>query len=97
MDQTNKIYKILSEMGLTKSQYDFSANWLGQSRSYYSVVKTRRRRPSIKSLMILYLKLNVVHAKLMVSESTRPLNFAADRLAKASALIWKQVQSQSLA
>lgn len=53
MEEVERAYKTLRELGLVKSQYDFSERWLGQCQSYYSATKARGSEPSIRSLLFL--------------------------------------------
>jgi hypothetical protein len=57
------IYGELRDMWLVESQYEFSRFWLGQSRSYMSCAKARRRRPSLLVLMRLSQRLTSISAK----------------------------------
>ena len=47
------IYDELKELNLCKSAYDFSVDYLGRDRSYYSVLKATDKEPSIEALVIL--------------------------------------------
>lgn len=53
MDEVEHAYQTLRELGLVKSQYDFSERWLGQCQSYYSATKSRGREPSVRSMLFL--------------------------------------------
>ncbi len=57
------IYGELRDMWLVESQYEFSRFWLGQSRSYMSCAKARRRPPSLLVLMRLSQRLASISAK----------------------------------
>lgn len=47
------IFEELNEVRLCKSAYDFSTNYLGKSKSYYSVLKANKSEPSICTLAVL--------------------------------------------
>ena len=55
--QLQNIFEELHGVRLCKSAYDFSTNYLGKSKSYYSVLKASKAEPSIDSLAILELAL----------------------------------------
>jgi hypothetical protein len=64
METINRAYATLRELGLTRSQYDFSQRWLGQCPSYYSATKARGSEPSMKSLLFLDLQLQLMRTAL---------------------------------
>ena len=47
------IYNKLHDQNICDSAYDFSVRFLGKSRSYYSVLKTRNVQPSIEAISTL--------------------------------------------
>ena len=51
------VYKQLHEERLCDSAYDFSENYLGKAKSYYSVLKARNAEPSTDALVMLELSL----------------------------------------
>ena len=51
--ELQKIFEELHSNRLCKSAYDFSTNYLGKSKSYYSVLKANKIKPSINTLAIL--------------------------------------------
>lgn len=51
------IYIRLYDENLCQSAYEFSARYLGMSRSYYSVIKTRKEEPSIEAIATLEMAL----------------------------------------
>ena len=51
-------YHNLKECELTTSQYDFSENWCGKGKSYYSWVKATSAEPSISTLTVLMYRLD---------------------------------------
>ena len=57
MGTIERAYATLKQLGLTKSQYDFSRDWLGRCESYMSANKARGTEPSVQSLLFLDLRL----------------------------------------
>ncbi len=55
--QIENIYKELKNCQLCESGYDFSENYLGKSKSYFSVLKARKELPSIEALVLLEVSL----------------------------------------
>src|SRR5690606_37435637 len=43
MNEIFEIHDTLSRMGIVKSQYDYSRQWLGKSHSYFSMLKATKR------------------------------------------------------
>ena len=60
------IYEQLKNDHLCDSAYDFSENYLGKAKSYYSVLKARNAEPSTDALVMLELSLK---EKALVFES----------------------------
>ncbi len=52
------IFDELHKVKLCNSAYEFSTNYLGKSKSYYSMLKSKNMEPSIDALSILELVLN---------------------------------------
>ena len=52
-----KVFKQLQLNRICNSGYDFSTKYLGKSKSYFSVLKTRNNEPTIDTLMMLELTL----------------------------------------
>lgn len=48
-----RMYHELQAMNLCQSAYDFSVNYLGKSKSYYSVLKARNEKPSVEAWVTL--------------------------------------------
>ena len=55
-----EIYNIVRGLNLVESQYEFSEEWLGRCRTYYSAIVSAKREPSIAALTTLKLRLNAV-------------------------------------
>ena len=47
----DNIYEQLKATNLCQSGYDFSVNYLGKTKSYYSVLKARQQTPSLEALV----------------------------------------------
>ena len=62
------VYKQLHNERLCDSAYDFSENYLGKAKSYYSVLKARNAEPSTDALVMLELSLK---NKALVFESDK--------------------------
>ena len=55
-----EIYNVVRELNLVDSQYEFSEEWLGRCRTYYSAIVSAKREPSIAALTTLKLRLDAV-------------------------------------
>ena len=75
-----KIYGELRDMWMVESQYEFSRFWLGQSRSYMSCAKARRRPPSLLVLMRLSQRLTSISAKYAAVATTEMEKANCNRL-----------------
>ena len=51
------VYKQLRDDNVCKSAYEYSKEYLGRSRSYYSVLKAEKREASCEVLLVLELAL----------------------------------------
>jgi|APSaa5957512535_1039671.scaffolds.fasta_scaffold280450_2 hypothetical protein len=47
------VYAVLKGLGLVKSAYEFSENYLGKKKNYLSVIRARKIEPSIEVTMTL--------------------------------------------
>lgn len=65
-------YNNLRECELATSQYDFSENWCGKGKSYYSWLKATSSEPSISTLTVLMYRLDKAIDRL---QKTRSINF----------------------
>lgn len=45
-----EIFEVLSDLGLVRSQVEFSRIWLGKSPRYYSSLLSRQQQPSLGTL-----------------------------------------------
>ena len=93
MTVVEKIYEALRQAELTDSQYDFSANWCGMSRSYLSWLKAAKAHPSIEVLSKLLFRVQAEEQRLMeMGESLFPEVHAHD--AKQLQEIKRALQSE---
>ena len=80
MEMVERAYHALRELGLAKSQYDFSQRWLGQCPSYYSATKARGSEPSMKSMLFLDLQLQLMRTALARTPNSAHAHRGAQRL-----------------
>ena len=57
------IYNTVRELNLAETQYEFSEEWLGRCRTYYSAIVSAKREPSIAALTTLKIRLDAVLAQ----------------------------------
>lgn len=57
-------YIYLNQINLVHSQYEFSREWLGKTKTYCSSLKSTGRSPSIKVLFTLKLRLEGLLARM---------------------------------
>lgn len=55
--QLQEIYEELKRVNLCKTGYAFSRDYMCKDRSYYSVLKAKRREPSVEAWVILGISL----------------------------------------
>lgn len=53
IDYIKRTYLYLKKLGVVKSQYDFSSNFLNRTNHYLSMIICEERKPSIESVNIL--------------------------------------------
>jgi len=51
--ELDNIYRTLNEINLCDSAYEFSCDYLGKSKGYYGVIKSKEVSPSIDSILML--------------------------------------------
>jgi hypothetical protein len=83
MIKLEEIYSMIRKSGYTKSQYDFSENWLGHSQSYLSTIKSREQQPSAKSLYLLAHRLELLLKGLERTQRSTYSDDSHSRLTKA--------------
>jgi hypothetical protein len=60
--RVQEIFEILANMGLVRSQMEFSRIWLGKSPRYYSSLLARQQQPSVGTLTGLLFRLRNIMA-----------------------------------
>ena len=55
-----EIFEVVRELKLVESRYEFSEEWLGRCRSYFSAIVSSKREPSIAALTTLKVRLEAV-------------------------------------
>lgn len=75
------IYHSLRQARCCSSAYDFSENYLGKTRSYYSVLKAREKEPSLEAVLNLEYKIGKLEENLLQSNDIN-LEEAAGKLKK---------------
>lgn len=99
MKPISEAYSLLRSLKLVRSQYDFSENWLGRGRSYYSSAKAAGREVSGDALLTLYVKLDLLADELGTSPSyasNASLREASDRVDDAAYAVWIAIQQRSI-
>lgn len=66
-----QVFKKLQNEKLCNSAYDFSVRYLGKSKSYYSVIKARKKMPSIATIATLEMALK--NTAFLFSNSSHPV------------------------
>lgn len=56
MTVIDQVYDGLRRCERARSQYEFSSDWCGMSRSYFSWLKAAKARPSVAALATLYVR-----------------------------------------
>lgn len=96
METINQTYTTLRELGLTRSQYDFSQRWLGQGRSYFSAAKARNREPSLCSMLFLDHQLETMLKAMATVNGSRYAQVGARQLRKVQEAVWLRLQQRAL-
>ncbi len=88
----NYIYNTLMEMGLARSQCDFSRTWLGRSRRYYSYLLATDKAPPLDIRVGLATRLEIVADILRGAGHDR----AAGELQAIATAMWAEVRRGSV-
>jgi hypothetical protein len=83
-------YMELKSNELTKGQYDFSRQWLGRDRSYYSSLKARRQEAGPQTMLRLARNLT----KAMVRAKAENRIDEAALLDRLSGKIWNGIMAE---
>ena len=96
METIDRAYATLKELGLTKSQYDFSRDWLGRCESYMSANKARGTEPSVQSLLFLDLRLQSMRKALASVLNSRHAQDGAKQLGEVREAVWLQLRHRTM-
>ena len=66
-----QVFEKLQNEKLCNSAYDFSVRYLGKSKSYYSVIKARKKMPGIATIATLEMALK--NTAFLFSNSSHPV------------------------
>lgn len=99
MGDFNQLYHKCCELGIVTSQREFSECMLGMRQSYYSSMTSRRRTPTIASLVKFYLRLGdaiaATHEELqsaLEQSYARGLENGLSELGKMRQAVWTQIK-----
>ncbi|CAA7614256.1 DUF6626 family protein [Magnetospirillum sp. SS-4] len=90
------VYRELRDMWMVESQYEFSRFWLGQSRSYMSCAKARKRPPSLLVLMRLSQRLASMSAKYAAVATTEMEQNNCRKLSELNCIVSNAVRADAL-
>jgi hypothetical protein len=96
METIERAYTTLKNLGLTKSQYDFSRDWLGRCESYMSANKARGTEPSVQSLLFLDLRLQSMRTALASVLNSRHAQEGARQLGAVREAVWLRVRQRTM-
>lgn len=96
METITRAYATLRELGLARSQYDFSEQWLGQSRSYFSAVKARQSEPSVRSMLYLDHQLETMARAMALANGSRYAQNGARRLRSVREAVSLRLQQRTI-
>lgn len=96
METMEQAYTTLKNLGLTKSQYDFSREWLGRCESYMSANKARGTEPSIQSLLFLDFRLQSMRQALASALNSHYAQEGARQLGEVREAVWLRVRQRTM-
>lgn len=96
MEPIEHAYRTLRELGLTKSQYDFSRDWLGRCESYMSANKARGTEPSVQSLLFLDFRLQSMRQALASTLNSHYAQEGAKQLSEVREAVWLRVRQRTM-
>lgn len=94
MKELETIFDDLRQLGLVRSQYDFSRDWLGQSESYYSSLKARKGKPSAEALLCVYLMIDGILYRLDGVDGDAQVDECRGRLEEICQCLWLEMQER---
>ncbi len=94
MESLEKAFEALKQCRLVWSQYEFSRDWLGRSKSYYAYLKSSNAVPSTDALATLVVHLDRYCGDAALSEGGRQ---SADyaRLKASRDEIWQDITARA--
>ena len=95
MTFTQKIYEKVTELNYISTD-EFSVDWLGQSRSYYSSNKARGIEASIPALVCLMNKLTQQEKALLMRSEHKFLVRAAQKYMDIAAEVGEEITKRSM-
>ena len=84
--RVQEIFVVLSDLGLVRSQMEFSCIWLGRSPRYYSSLLARQQQPSVGTLTGLLFRLRNIKAHIGGAEARTAILVLIQRLERYVAL-----------
>ena len=64
-----EIYSELKRMGVCRTAYEFSENYLGKKKNYYSVILAKKREPTIEVYLTLAEALSVANRYIIAGDN----------------------------
>ena len=87
------VYDTLKGLGMVKSAYEFSENYLGKKKNYLSVIKTRKIEPSIEVTLTLAEALRLAATYIQAGDKEE-LKDLKDKLRYMSKEVKKEVEEK---
>lgn len=84
--RVQEIFEVLADIGLVRSQMEFSRIWLGKSPRYYSSLLARQQQPSLGTLTGLLFRLRNIMAHISDGETRSAIFLLIQRLERHVAL-----------
>lgn len=81
-----EVFQVLFDLGLVRSQMEFSRIWLGKSARYYSSLLARQQQPSVGTLTGLLFRLRNIWAHTNEVEARTAIFLLIERLESLVAL-----------
>lgn len=90
MNYLDDAFETLREHRLVWSQYQFSTQWLGRSKSYYAYLKSSGSAPSAQALLTLVVRLDE-HFNLQAHNAVSEQSGEMARLGELRNVLWKGI------
>lgn len=88
----NSVYSNLIKAGIVRNQCDFSQNWLGRSRRYYSFLLATQQEPPIDVLSGLATRLDMLSRQF----NQLQLRSRASQIQALASTLWGEVERRSI-